>query len=156
MTEAPRAIRPTLVHGGLPPGEGVDPRVSMVLAVLRGRPVDEVAAEWDVLPSLLHRWVGDFVVAGGEVAAAAIVEGVARLLPGVVGNPESTESESFRGSQLEEPVYTRPASFRGWDVPEVLLSGDHGRIEAWRREQRSIRTAERRPDLGRNADKSET
>jgi tRNA (guanine37-N1)-methyltransferase len=100
--------------------------------------------------------LGDFVVAGGEVAAAAIVEGVARLLPGVVGNPESTESESFRGSQLEEPVYTRPASFRGWDVPEVLLSGDHGRIEAWRREQRSIRTAERRPDLGRNADKSET
>lgn len=100
--------------------------------------------------------IGDFVVAGGEVAAVAIVEGVARLLPGVVGNPKSTETESFRDGQLEEPVYTRPAEFRGWEVPEVLLSGDHGRIEAWRSEQRALRTASRRPDLRRDADKSET
>ena len=100
--------------------------------------------------------IGDFVVAGGEVAAVAIVEGVARLLPGVVGNPKSTETESFRDGQLEEPVYTRPAEFRGWEVPEVLLSGDHGRIEAWRSEQRALRTATRRPDLRRDADKSET
>jgi len=91
--------------------------------------------------------LGDYVLAGGEAAAAAVIEGVARLLPGVVGNPESTESESFRGGLLEEPVYTRPAVFEGMEVPEVLLSGDHGRIEAWRREQRLRRTEKRRPDL---------
>ncbi|MGA8038974.1 MAG: tRNA (guanosine(37)-N1)-methyltransferase TrmD, partial [Acidimicrobiia bacterium] len=70
--------------------------------------------------------VGDFVVAGGEIAAALVIEGIARLLPGVVGNPQSTRTESFRGGQLEEPVYTRPAEFGGWAVPEVLLSGNHG------------------------------
>jgi tRNA (guanine37-N1)-methyltransferase len=92
--------------------------------------------------------LGDYVLAGGEVAAAAAIEGMARLLPGVVGNPMSTQSESFRDGLLEEPVYTRPASYSGWEVPEVLLSGDHARIEAWRREQRHARTRERRPDLG--------
>lgn len=91
--------------------------------------------------------LGDYVLAGGEVAAAAAIEGIARLLPGVVGNPDSTEFESFRDGLLEEPVYTRPAEFRGWTVPEVLLSGDHARIEAWRVEQRRRRTEERRPDL---------
>lgn len=92
--------------------------------------------------------LGDFVLLGGEVAAAAIIEGVARLLPGVVGNPESTETESFRGDGLlEEPQYTRPAEFRGWKVPEVLLSGDHARIATWRRDQREERTRTRRPDL---------
>jgi len=91
--------------------------------------------------------LGDFVLAGGEAAAAAVVEGVARLLPGVLGNPESTGGESFREGLLEEPLYTRPAEFRGWQVPEVLLSGDHARIEAWRRGQRLRRTRERRRDL---------
>lgn len=91
--------------------------------------------------------LGDYVLAGGEVAAAAAIEGIARLLPGVVGNPDSTEFESFRDGLLEEPVYTRPAEFRGWTVPEVLLSGDHARIEAWRVEQRRRRTEERRPEL---------
>ena len=91
--------------------------------------------------------LGDYVLAGGEVAAAAAIEGIARLLPGVVGNPESTESESFRNGLLEEPVYTRPAVFAGWEVPEVLLSGDHARIEEWRHDQRLRRTRERRPDL---------
>ncbi len=91
--------------------------------------------------------LGDYVLLGGEVAAAAVIEGVARLLPGVIGNPASTESESFRDGMLEEPVYTRPSEFRGWSVPEVLLSGDHGRIATWRAEQRRLRTAERRPDL---------
>ena len=108
--------------------EGVDGRVAEYL-------VDEEVS------------VGDFVLAGGEVAALAIIEGVARLLPGVVGNPESTESESFRGGLLEEPHYTRPARFRGWEVPAVLLSGDHGRIEEWRHRQRIERTRVRRPDL---------
>ncbi|MFV1963030.1 MAG: tRNA (guanosine(37)-N1)-methyltransferase TrmD [Acidimicrobiia bacterium] len=94
--------------------------------------------------------LGDYVLAGGEVAAAAAIEGIARLLPGVVGNPESTEKESFRDGLLEEPVYTRPADFEGWTVPEVLLSGDHGRIEEWRSQQRVERTRQRRPDLLRN------
>jgi tRNA (guanine37-N1)-methyltransferase len=91
--------------------------------------------------------LGDFVLLGGEVAAAAVIEGVARLLPGVIGNPASTESESFRDGLLEEPVYTRPSEFRGWSVPDVLMSGDHGRIAEWRHEQRRLRTEERRPDL---------
>lgn len=91
--------------------------------------------------------LGDFVMAGGEPAALAILEGVARLLPGVLGNPDSSELESFRDGLLEEPAYTRPAEFRGWSVPEVLLSGDHGRIAEWRKSQRIARTKERRPDL---------
>ena len=91
--------------------------------------------------------VGDYVLLGGEVGALAIIEGVTRLLPGVVGNPESISTESFRSGLLEEPHYTRPADYRGWAVPEVLLSGDHGRIEQWRRQQRIARTRDRRPDL---------
>jgi tRNA (guanine37-N1)-methyltransferase len=91
--------------------------------------------------------LGDFVLAGGEVGAAAVIEAVARLLRGVVGNPGSVETESFRQGLLEEPHYTRPAEFRGLTVPEVLLSGDHARIETWRRQQRQSRTASRRPDL---------
>jgi tRNA (guanine37-N1)-methyltransferase len=91
--------------------------------------------------------LGDFVILGGEVAALAVIEGVTRLVPGVVGNPASTEHESFRHGQLEEPQYTRPAEFRGWEVPAILLSGDHGKIAEWRAEQREARTAQRRPDL---------
>lgn len=100
--------------------------------------------------------LGDYVLAGGEVAAAAAIEGVARLLPGVVGNPDSTEKESFRDGMLEEPVYTRPATFEGASVPEVLLSGDHGKIEQWREEQRLQRTRERRPDLLSNGTESDS
>ena len=100
--------------------------------------------------------VGDFVLAGGEVATALAIEGIARLLPGVVGNPDSTESESFRDGLLEEPVYTRPADFRGWEVPEVLLSGNHALVEEWRRGQRMRRTRERRPDLLTDGETSET
>ena len=91
--------------------------------------------------------LGDYVLLGGEVGALAIIEGVTRLLDGVVGNPESVETESFRGGLLEEPQYTRPAEFRGWEVPEVLRSGDHGKVRAWREAQRTERTRERRPEL---------
>lgn len=91
--------------------------------------------------------VGDVVLAGGETGALMVIEAVVRLLPGAVGNPESTESESFRGGLLEEPVYTKPAEYRGWEVPEVLLSGDHARIAEWRHRQRIARTRDRRPDL---------
>lgn len=91
--------------------------------------------------------LGDYVLLGGEVGALVVIEGVTRLLPDVLGNPGSVDTESFRDGLLEEPQYTRPAVFAGWEVPDVLLSGDHGRIAAWRAEQRERRTAERRPDL---------
>jgi tRNA (guanine37-N1)-methyltransferase len=91
--------------------------------------------------------IGDFVLAGGEVAALAIVESVARMVPGVLGNDVSAEEESFSDGLLEYPQYTRPAEFRGWAVPEVLRSGDHGRIASWRRAQALARTRDRRPDL---------
>jgi tRNA (guanine37-N1)-methyltransferase len=91
--------------------------------------------------------VGDYVLAGGEAAALIVIEAVARLLPGVVGNDISVVEESFDGALLEYPQYTRPAEFRGWSVPEVLRSGDHGRIARWRRAQRLRRTLARRPDL---------
>ena len=91
--------------------------------------------------------VGDFVLAGGELAALVVVEAVARLLPDVLGNEESAREESFSEGVLEYPQYTRPAEFRGWVVPEVLRSGDHGAVAAWRRLQSLLRTAARRPDL---------
>jgi tRNA (guanine37-N1)-methyltransferase len=91
--------------------------------------------------------VGDFVLAGGELAALVVIEAVARLLPDVLGNEESARDESFAAGLLEYPQYTRPAEFRDWPVPEVLRSGDHGAVAAWRRRQALLRTAERRPDL---------
>jgi len=91
--------------------------------------------------------VGDFVLAGGEAAALVVIEAVARLLPGVIGNEESAADESFSESLLEYPQYTRPAEFRGFEVPEILRSGDHGRIARWRRAQALRRTRERRPEL---------
>jgi tRNA (guanine37-N1)-methyltransferase len=112
--------------------EGIDERV-----------LEHAASRWRVTPVSL----GDYVLNGGEVAVLAIVEAVARLLPGVVGNAESLVEESHEGGLLEYPVYTKPASWRGLDVPEVLLSGHHGRVARWRRDERLRRTAERRPDL---------
>ncbi len=100
--------------------------------------------------------IGDVVLAGGEVAAMVVLEAVSRLIPGVMGNADSASDESFsergegpdgRGGLLEYPQYTRPAMVRGRPVPEVLLSGDHGRIARWRRAQSLVRTASRRPDL---------
>jgi tRNA (guanine37-N1)-methyltransferase len=91
--------------------------------------------------------VGDYVLAGGELGALVVIETVARLLPQVLGNQDSALDESFTGGLLEYPQYTRPAEFRGWEVPEVLRSGDHGAVAAWRRTQSLLRTAARRPDL---------
>ena len=91
--------------------------------------------------------VGDVVLSGGEAAAGVVLEAVARCVPGVLSNEASTAEESFRDGLLEYPQYTRPADFRGWSVPEVLLSGDHGRVARWRRAQSLARTIERRPDL---------
>ena len=98
--------------------------------------------------------LGDFVLAGGEVAALAVIEGVARLLPDVLGNPASTEHESFRDGLLEEGQYTRPSEFQGWKVPGVLLSGNHAAIAQWRQEERVRRTARVRPDLLGESDAS--
>jgi tRNA (guanine37-N1)-methyltransferase len=91
--------------------------------------------------------IGDYVLAGGEAAAFVVVEAVTRLVPGVMGNEDSAGVESFTEGRLEHPHYTRPAVFRGMAVPEVLRSGDHGRIAAWRRAQALRRTIQQRPDL---------
>jgi tRNA (guanine37-N1)-methyltransferase len=91
--------------------------------------------------------IGDVVLSGGEVAAMVVIEAVGRLVPGVMGNDTSADDESFSDGLLEYPHYTRPADFRGWEVPEVLRSGDHGRVARWRRAQSLRRTLDRRPDL---------
>ena len=116
--------------------EGIDQRV-----------VDDAATSYDVQELSL----GDFVLNGGEVAALAFIEAVVRLLPGFMGNPESLAEESHEDGLLEYPVYTKPASWRGHDVPPVLLSGDHAAIAAWRRAESVRRTVARRPDLAHPA-----
>jgi len=140
-----------------PGGRRFDQDVAAELAALAGTPsggfsmlcgryegVDQRVADHLVDGELS---VGDFVLAGGELAALVVVEAVARLLPDVLGNEDSALDESFSHGLLEYPHYTRPASFRDWEVPEVLRSGDHGAVAAWRRTQALLRTAERRPDL---------
>jgi len=99
--------------------------------------------------------IGDYVLTGGEIGAMAIVDSVSRLLPGVLTSDESFEQDSFYQGLLEYPQYTRPRSFMGMDVPEVLISGNHQEVEKWRREQALKRTRERRPDLLKNADKKD-
>lgn len=91
--------------------------------------------------------IGDYVVGGGEVAAMVVLDAVGRLVPGVMGNDTSADDESFSDGLLEYPHYTRPADFRGWSVPEVLRSGDHAKVERWRRVQALRRTVAERPDL---------
>jgi tRNA (guanine37-N1)-methyltransferase len=91
--------------------------------------------------------IGDYVLSGGEVPAMVLIEGIVRLLPGVLGNPASAETESFQDGMLEGPQYTRPAAFRGSEVPPVLLSGDHAAVARWRRERAREITRVRRPDL---------
>ncbi|QGG56679.1 tRNA (guanosine(37)-N1)-methyltransferase TrmD [Paenibacillus sp. B01] len=91
--------------------------------------------------------IGDYVLTGGELPAMVMIDSIVRLLPGVLGNESSAVTDSYSTGLLEHPHYTRPASFRGWEVPEVLLSGHHSRIEQWRREQSMLRTLQRRPDL---------
>lgn len=108
--------------------EGVDERV------IEARGLEEVS-------------IGDYILSGGEVAAQVLLDAVIRLLPGVMGNAQSGETESFETGLLEHPHYTRPAVFEGRAIPEVLTSGNHARIEAWRHEQAERLTADRRPDL---------
>ena len=108
--------------------EGIDERV------LEARKIEEVS-------------LGDFVMTGGELAAMALIDATVRLLPGVVGDPDSLADESFEAGLLEYPQYTRPQEWEGLGVPEALLSGNHGRIAGWRLEQSELLTKERRPDL---------
>lgn len=110
--------------------EGVDQRV------IEARDLEEIS-------------IGDYVLAGGEVAAMVLLEAVVRLLPGVLGAAESHADESFENGLLEYPQYTRPQVFEGMDIPEILTSGDHGKVEAWRRRQSETLTENRRPDLWR-------
>src|ERR1700754_1936935 len=112
--------------------EGIDQRV-----------IDDATARMDVREVSL----GDYVLFGGEVAVIVMLEAITRLLPGVLGNAASLDEESHAAGLLEAPVYTKPASWRGREVPEVLRSGDHGRIARWRRDQSLLRTASRRPDM---------
>jgi tRNA (guanine37-N1)-methyltransferase len=116
------------------------------LALVCGRyeGVDQRAVELAVDEEIS---LGDYVLSGGEVPAMALIEGVVRLLPGVLGNPESVREESFGAGLLEGPQYTRPANFRGLEVPEVLRSGDHAAVARWRHERARELTRQRRPDL---------
>ena len=116
----------------------------LVLICGRYEGVDERVAE-----HLVHEEVsiGDYVLAGGELAALVLIEAVTRMVPGVLGNPGSLEVESHSHGSLEHPQFTRPAEFRGWKVPEVLLSGHHAEVARWRAEQAAEITRDRRPDL---------
>ena len=98
--------------------------------------------------------IGDYILTGGELAACVVVDAVTRLLPGVLGDPESLENESFENGLLEYPQYTRPREFKGLKVPQVLLNGNHKKIESWRKQKAKINTKLKRPDLlkgGKNA-----
>lgn len=108
--------------------EGFDERIRQYLAT------DEIS-------------IGDYVLTGGELAAMVIIDAVTRLLPGVLGDPDGAVDDSHASGLLEYPHYTRPAVFRGWSVPEILLSGDHAKVDRWRREQALLRTWQRRPDM---------
>ena len=116
--------------------EGVDERIRQHLVT------DEIS-------------IGDYVLTGGELPALMIIDAVSRLIPGVLGDPTGAEDDSHSMGLLEYPHYTRPPEFRDWQVPEILLSGDHGKIEKWRREQALTRTFSRRPDILEKADLSE-
>ena len=119
------------------------------LAFLSGRyeGIDERVREHLVTDEIS---IGDYVLTGGELPTMVLIDAVVRLLPGVLGDPEGALDDSHASGLLEYPHYTRPAEFRGWQVPEVLLSGDHARVARWRKEQSLLRTLRRRPDLLEN------
>jgi len=131
------------------PGRGQGQRQRILLICGRYEGVDERVRQYLVTDEIS---VGDYVLTGGELAAMVVVDAVARLLPGVLGDPGATLDDSHVQGLLEGPHYTRPAVFRGWEVPEVLRSGNHAAVARWRREQALRRTAERRPDLLARAD----
>ncbi len=156
----PARVEPTLIVPS-PAGEVFDQALAyelaeeghLVFACGRYEGIDERVLEWaaganaDGPYTVRPVSLGDYVLNGGEVAVLAMVEAIGRLLPGVVGNPESLVEESHADGLLEYPVYTKPSSWRGRDIPEILLSGNHGKIAGFRRDQQLRRTVDRRPDL---------
>src|SRR5947209_4458892 len=119
-----------------------EPRTTLICGHYEG--IDERVREHLVTDELS---IGDYVLTGGELAAMIVVDAVTRLIPGVLGGSESTREESHSGNLLEYPHYTRPPEFRGWRVPDILLSGNHAQIARWRRKQSLQRTRKMRPDL---------
>jgi tRNA (guanine37-N1)-methyltransferase len=148
--EAADPPRPLYLLG--PGGRRLDHGVARELAALPGFSL--VCGRYEGVDERVRRHlvdgelsIGDYVLSGGEAAALVVLEAVTRLVPGVVGNAESAEDESFADGLLEHPQWTRPADFRGWAVPDVLRSGDHGRVARWRRAMALARTLADRPDL---------
>jgi tRNA (guanine37-N1)-methyltransferase len=148
--------QPIVAHRVLLTPQGARLGQAEVQALCARPAVALVCGRYEGIDERVRRYVdeelslGDFVLSGGEVAAMAIIDACARLLPGVLGNPASLAEESHSpdtGGLLEYPQYTRPVEFRGERVPEILMSGDHARIAAWRRQQARARTAARRPDI---------
>jgi len=161
-------IRPDVVSEAIDAAAGADPSLALIYLTPRGCPLTQarvgelargpgivlLCGRYEGLDERVldaHRLaeisLGDFVLSGGEAAAIAVIDACVRLLPGVVGAPESLIDESFENGLLEYPQYTRPREWRGRTVPEVLVSGDHEKIKAWRRHQAEAITRERRPDL---------
>ncbi len=134
------------------PGAGPAPARRLGLICGRYEGIDERVHQHLVTQELS---IGDYVITGGELAALVVIDAVSRWIPGVLGDPEGVVDDSHASGLLEYPHYTRPPEFRGWGVPEILLSGDHGRIARWRREQSLRRTWQRRPDLLERARLSE-
>ena len=148
--EAAAPVRPLFLLG--PGGRTLDQALARELAA--GEGFSLLCGRYEGIDQRVHEHlvddelsIGDYVLAGGEVAALVVVEAVARLVPGVMGNAESADQESFADGLLEYPHYTRPADFRGWEVPEVLRGGDHGKVAKWRHAKALSKTLARRPDL---------
>lgn len=120
----------------------LQPRLALICGRYEG--IDERVRQYLVADEIS---IGDYVLTGGELPALVLIDAITRLLPGVLGDPDGAWDDSHASGLLEYPHYTRPAEFRGWSVPDVLLSGDHARIARWRREQALLRTWQRRPDL---------
>ena len=161
-------IRPDVVSEAIDAAAGADPSLALIYLTPRGRPLTQARvgelARGPGIVLLCGRYegldervldahgldeisLGDFMLSGGEAAAIAVIDACVRLLPGAVGAPESLIDESFENGLLEYPQYTRPREWRGRTVPEVLVSGDHEKVKAWRRHQAEAITRERRPDL---------
>ncbi len=155
---------------------GAPPECPLILMSPQGRPFSAaIARELSILPRiafLCGRYegvdervrehlvsdqlsIGDYVLTGGELPALIVLDAVSRFLPGVLGDPDGAEDDSFANGLLEYPHYTRPEEFRGWKVPDILLSGNHAEIARWRREQSLLRTLQQRPELLSNVELSE-
>ena len=148
---------PVLESPALAEGEGVQsedgPTLHLALLCGRYEGVDERVRQHLVTDEIS---IGDFVLTGGELPALVVIDALTRLVPGVLGDPDGPWDDSHASGLLEYPHYTRPPEFRGWRVPEILVSGDHARLARWRREQSLLRTRQRRPDLLASAPLSES